>query len=66
MDTRTGEIVSMDFVDKLKKEKPLEARFYKEIPEDTLTELQGMNRHERRKWYALNKHRFQIKEVINE
>ena len=58
MDTRTGEIVPMDFVDVLKKTKPKEARFYKEIPPDLVSELQGMNRHERRKWYSLNKHRF--------
>jgi len=58
MDTRTGEIVSMDFVNKLKQEKPKEARFYKEIPEALLPEIEGMNRHERRKFYALNKHRF--------
>lgn len=58
MDTRTGEIVSWEKFEKIKKEKPLEARFYKEIPEELLDELKGMNRHERRKWYKLNKHRF--------
>jgi len=59
MDTRTGEIVPMRFVEELKKKNLLEARFYKEIPEEFLPELEGKNRHERRKWYRLNKHLFQ-------
>ena len=58
MHTGTGDIVPMDFVNKLKDKKDLTARFYKEIPQHLLHELEGMNRHERRKWYKLNKHRF--------
>ena len=58
MDTRTGNIVPMEFVNKLKEAKDPTARFYKEIPDYLLSELEGMNRHERRKWYKLNKHRF--------
>lgn len=57
MDIRTGEIVSMDFVEKLKKTNSPEVQFYKEIPPDLLSEIEGMNRHERRKWYSQNKHR---------
>jgi len=58
MDTRTGEIVPMKFVEELKKKNPLEARFYKEIPVELLPELEGMNRKQRRTWYSQNKHRF--------
>ena len=58
MDTRTGEIVPMKFVEELKKKNLLEARFYKEIPADLLPELEGMNRKQRRIWYSQNKHRF--------
>ena len=60
MDTRTGDIVSMDFVEKLKlnpKTAP-QAKWYKEIPSELLPELEGMNRAERRAWYRKNKHRF--------
>jgi len=58
MNTGTGEIVGMDYVEDLKAQANPVARFYKEIPEKYLGELQGMNRTERRKWYKKNKYRF--------
>lgn len=59
MDTRTGEIVSMDVVEKLRKEGKREARFFKEIPKELIPKLEGKNRHERRKFYKLHKKEFQ-------
>lgn len=60
MDTRTGEIVNMDFVNKLKlnPETASQAKWYKEIPSVFVPELQGMNRKQRRTWYSQNKHLF--------
>lgn len=61
MDTRTGEIVDMKFVEKLKFN-PLtapQAKWYKEIPPELLPQLEGMNRAQRRAWYSHNKHLFQ-------
>ena len=58
MDTRTGEIFGMDFVEELKKKKPFEAKFFKEIPDKYVDLLQGMNRAERRKWYREHKKNF--------
>ena len=55
MDTRTGEIVSMKEVEKMK---PAVAKWFKEIPNELLPELRGMNRKQRRAWYRENKKRF--------
>jgi len=60
MDTRTGDIVNMDTVEKLKldpKTAP-QAKWYKEIPPELLPQLEGMNRKQRRAWYSQNKHLF--------
>jgi len=56
MDTRTGEIVPMHYVDLLRESKNPIANFYKEIPEQFLEPLQSMTKKERRKWYKKNKH----------
>ena len=58
MDTRTGEIVTMHYVDLLKENKNPIANFYKEIPEQFLEPLKSMSRKERRKWYKKNKREF--------
>lgn len=58
MDTRTGEMVTMNFVKELIDKGSPSAKWYKEIPEDMLIEIEGMNRKQRRKWYRENKHRF--------
>ena len=55
MDDRTGELLSMEEVLK----KPLkEQKHFVEIPEKFLPEIEGMNRHERRKWLKLNRNNF--------
>lgn len=62
MDTRTGEIVPMDLVNGFKESlNPVtqaQAKWYKEIPVELLSQLEGMNRKERREWYRKNKHLF--------
>ena len=58
MDTRTGEIVSGDFVKTLQEQKKPEANFFKKIPDPLLAEMQGMNRKQRREYYRKNKKRF--------
>jgi len=55
MNTGTGEIVNWDIIKKMKDDKNPTANFYKEIPNEVLPELQGMNRKQRRDWYKRNK-----------
>lgn len=51
MDSR-GNMVSFEELQK----KPLkEQKAFKEVPDNLVSMLEGMNRHERRKWYKLNK-----------
>ena len=57
MDTRTGDIVDLAFVEKLKNEDNPSAKFYKEIPDIMMGEIEGMNRQQRREWYRKNKKR---------
>jgi hypothetical protein len=57
MDTRTGEIVSKDFVDDLRKQGKRTVRFYKEVPQSLEREIAGMNREQRRQWWRKNKKR---------
>jgi hypothetical protein len=64
MDTRTGEIVDMEFVNKLKMSNSPLAKFYKELPDWAVSELQGYNRAQRREWYKRNKKR--LKEATND
>lgn len=62
MNTNTGEILEMDEIYKNYKD-ALTLEKWKEIPSDTLlTRLEGMNRHDRRKYYATHKEEF--KDVI--
>lgn len=63
MDTRTGEIVEMTYVDELKSKGNPSAKFYKEIPDIMMGEIWEMNRQQRREWYRENKKR--IKEQTN-
>ena len=49
-----GRILPLDEVYKLPEQ---EQKKFREIPEEELPELEGMNRHERRAWYARNKKR---------
>jgi len=57
MNTQTGELVDMEFVEKLKKMSDPSVKFYKEVPSILLPEIQGMNRSQRREWYRKNKKR---------
>lgn len=59
MDTRQGNMVDMDFINSLKQKNDPSAKWYKEIPDVFLPELEGMNRHQRRKWYSENKKRIE-------
>ena len=58
MDTRTGEIVDWEVMEKIKKDQPSIAKIYKEIPDLLLAEMEGMNRKQRRDYYRKNKKRF--------
>ena len=55
MDTRTGEIYELEEV---KKKPPQEQKYFKEIPQEYLPQLERMNRKERRAWYSKNKKLF--------
>ncbi len=57
MDTRTGDIVPMSRVQDLRDKGDRTSRFYKEIPDVLLPEIQGMNREQRRQWWRKNKKR---------
>jgi len=48
----SGNMVSFE---ELKKKPLKEQEAFKEVPENLVSMLEGMNRHERRKWFALNK-----------
>jgi hypothetical protein len=58
MNTSTGNIVPLGFVESLKAKNDPTAKFYKEIPGEYLPMLQGMNRAQRREWYRKNKKLF--------
>ncbi len=60
MDTATGEIhfLSDDDVAKINTKTDVRARFLKLIPDELLTEMQGMNRAQRREYYRKNKKKF--------
>ena len=58
MHTGTGNIISHDVFDEIRKTKPAVAKWYKEIPEEYLSQLQGMNRRERREFYRKYKKLF--------
>lgn len=64
MDTSTGkmyQIVGDDFIDEQGMQAKLDkvrAKFMKEIPEQFVSELEGMNRRDRRKFYRKNKKAF--------
>lgn len=58
MDTRNYNILSPDEVEVFKKHKPYETKWLKEIPDELLPTLQGMNRKERREYYRKNKRLF--------
>ena len=55
MNTGTGSIVDYDLVKKMKDDGNPTANFYKEIPNEVLPILEGMNRKQRRDWYKKNK-----------
>lgn len=52
MDDRNGNLVSMAEVLKMP---PKEQKHFVEIPDKFLPEIEGMNRHERRKWLRQNR-----------
>lgn len=60
MDDRTGQITALEELARRMQEGTVEERLramqesenYVEIPASQLSEVQGMNRHERRKWAA--------------
>lgn len=58
MNTETGEMLDWEQYKLLKEEKPKEAKLFKEVPENLLSELQNMNRKQRRAFYKLNKKLF--------
>jgi hypothetical protein len=58
MDTRTGDLFTLDNIRKKIFDNPSIAKWMKEIPSEFLPELEGMNRAERRAWYSKNRHRF--------
>ena len=65
MDERTGKIAAIDELTRRMHDGTAEERLraiqesenYVEIPAAKLPEVQGMNRHERRKWAALQRHK---------
>ena len=61
MDTRSGNIIDADEFKKLKEETPQQARWYKEVPEELIEQLQKMNRKDRRAFYKKNKKLFKNK-----
>lgn len=58
MDTRTGEIFTLEEVKKKIVDDPTIAKWMKEIPIEFEEKLRGMNRKERRAWYKQNKMKF--------
>ena len=48
----SGEMVNFE---ELSKKTAKEQEAFKEVPNELINMLAGMNRHERRKWFALNK-----------
>lgn len=48
----SGDLLPLEEVKKLSKKEQAD---FREIQQEELPEVQGMNRHERRKWWALNK-----------
>jgi len=57
MDIRTGELFPLS--DVLKKPKT-EQKHFQEIPTSLIHEIEGMNRHQRRKWMAKNRGRIEL------
>ena len=55
MDTRTGEMMDWEEAEKRIKKNLLAANFIKEIPNQFLPQIEGMNREERRRWYKENR-----------
>ena len=60
MDTRTGEIVDMEEVNKMK---PEEAKWFKPVPSEYVPMLKNMNRKQRREWYRRNKKLWKNRDV---
>jgi len=61
MDMRTGEIMSIDEMHRRIKENPELAKVIKEVPPPVLpyiSEIQNMNRKDKRAWLRKNKHLF--------
>ncbi len=61
MDTRSGNMIDVAELNKLKVEDSKKARWYKEVPLDLVEELQAMNRKDRRAFYRKNKKLFKNK-----
>ena len=57
MDDRTGDLVPISDVFKKSLK---EQKHFHEIPQSLMHEIEGMNRHQRRKWLALNRGRVEI------
>jgi len=58
MNTATGRIIAWDEMEGLIDKKDPSVKFCKEIPDDLLPHLQGMNRKQRREFYRKNKQLF--------
>lgn len=64
MDTSTGELMSYEEMKKRIKQEPQLSSQIKKIPQKFLPEIEGMNRKQRRAWYAKNKKRIEHERVI--
>ena len=66
MDTRNGSMILDEEMQKILKEKPNQAKWFKQVPEEYISAMGGMNRKQRRAFYKDNKKKFKKLEKSKE